>query len=178
MRSAPPPRHVVLFGIGSPIVAEYAETCKRLGYTVAAAVRNRPGPVFFRDERIVVDAADIVPVADWPCFCPLFTPRNRFVAVAEAAALGWRFADALDRSHGRRRVVGGHRRGAFVNAGCVLGAELTLHEHVLVNRAASIGHHAEIGAFASIGPGVIVGGLVTIGPRARCSAPAQSSCRT
>ena len=172
MRSAQPPRHVVLFGIGSPIVAEYAETCKRLGYTVAAAVRNRPGPVFFRDERIVVDAADIVPVADWPCFCPLFTPRNRFVAVAEAAALGWTFSGALidpTAVVASSAVIGA---GAYVNAGCVLGAELTLHEHVLVNRAASIGHHAEIGAFASVGPGVVVGGLVTIGSGAMLGAGA------
>jgi sugar O-acyltransferase (sialic acid O-acetyltransferase NeuD family) len=165
-------RNVVLFGIGSAIVAEYVETCSRLGYTIAAAVRNRPGPVFFRDERVVADAAALAPVATWSCFCPLFTPRNRFVATAEALKLGWKFAGALidpTAIVASSCVIGD---GAFVNAGCVLGAELTVHEHVVVNRAAAIGHHVEIGAFASLGPGVIVGGLVTIGAGAMLGAGA------
>jgi len=169
---AKPPRTVVLFGIGSPIVAEYAETCSRLGHTVAAAVRNRPGPVFFRDERVIVDAAAFAPVAGWSCFCPLFTPHNRFVATAEAAKLGWTFGDALIDPTAVVASSAAIGAGGYVNAGCVLGAELRLREHVLINRAAAIGHHVEIGAFASIGPGVVVGGLVTIGAGAMLGAGA------
>ena len=172
MTSGQLPRTVVLFAIGSPIVAEYAETCRRLGVTIAAAVRNRPGPVFFRDERVVADAADLAPVSGWSCFCPLFTPRNRFIATAEATELGWSFAGALidpTAVVASSAVIG---PGGYVNAGCVLGAELTLRENVLVNRAAAIGHHVEIGAFASVGPGVVVGGLVTIGTGAMLGAGA------
>jgi sugar O-acyltransferase (sialic acid O-acetyltransferase NeuD family) len=170
--SAQPPRNVVLFGIGSPIIAEYVETCNRLGYTVAAAVRNRPGPVYFRDERVVADAGDFAPVSTWSCFCPLFTPRNRFVAVAEATQVGWRFAGALIDPTAVVASSCAIGDGGFVNAACVVGAESTLHEHVLVNRAAAIGHHVEIGAFASVGPGVVVGGLVTIGSGAMLGAGA------
>ena len=165
-------RKVVLFGIGSPLVVEYEETCNRLGYTVAAAVRNRPGPVFFRDERVITEARELAPVSAWSCFCPLFTPRNRFVATAEAVDLGWTFTGALvdpTAIVASSAIIG---NGVFVNAGCVLGAELTLHEHVVVNRSASLGHHVEIGAFASVGPGVVVGGLVTIGSGAMLGAGA------
>jgi sugar O-acyltransferase (sialic acid O-acetyltransferase NeuD family) len=156
---------VVLFGIGSSIVVEYVETCRRLGWLVRAAVRNRDGDVYFKDPSRISDsrAVDSTIVA-YPCFCPLFTPANRAVASREAENLGFRFAMALIDPHAivaATTRVGG---GSFVNAGCVVGAEGSIGRQVLVNRSVSIGHHVEIGAFASIGPGAIVGGMAMIGP--------------
>ena len=40
-------RRIVLFGIGSPIVVEYVETCRRLGWSIIAAVKNRDGEAYF-----------------------------------------------------------------------------------------------------------------------------------
>jgi hypothetical protein len=155
---------VVLFGVGSPLVVEHAETCRRLGYRIVAAVKNRPGHVFFRDEETVADAGELAPVPrDALCVCPLFTPRNRRVAVDEAEALGFTFARALvdpTAIVASTAVIGG---GSFLNAGCIVGAEATLGEHVVVNRGASVGHHAAIGSFVSLGPGAILAGQVVIG---------------
>jgi hypothetical protein len=41
---------IVLFGIGSPIVAEYVEICLRLEWPIIAGIRNQDGKVFFEDE--------------------------------------------------------------------------------------------------------------------------------
>ena len=45
MTSAEPAR-IVLFGIGSSIVVEYEETCRRIGVAIVG-IRNRPGPAAF-----------------------------------------------------------------------------------------------------------------------------------
>src|SRR5262249_8474961 len=37
---------IVLFGIGSSLVVEYEESCRRLGIAVAAGVQNRDGAVY------------------------------------------------------------------------------------------------------------------------------------
>lgn len=155
---------IALFGIGSPIVVEYEETCKRLGYSVVG-VRNRPGPAYFHDQEQAFDARAIPPgVLGMPCVCPMFTPRNRFRAYEEARAAGFRFADALIDP---TAIVASSARfgaGSFVNAGCIVGAVVLAAEHVVVNRGVTIGHHVEIGAFTSLGPSVVVGGSVKIGP--------------
>jgi acetyltransferase-like isoleucine patch superfamily enzyme len=153
---------IVLFGIGSPIVVEYEETCQRLGYAIAG-VRNRPGPAYFHDQGAIVDASAIPPsMLGTPCVCPIFTPRHRFLAQQEAVAAGFRFADALIDP---TAIVAGSSKfgaGSFVNAGSVVGAEVLCAEHVVVNRGVTIGHHVEIGPFASLGPSAVVGGCVTI----------------
>lgn len=164
---------VVLFGVGSPIIVEYTETCRRLGYPIAAAVKNRTGPAYYDGEGAVVDVRDFTSaLRALPCFCPMFTPLNRFIANKEAAALGCTFSDALidpTAIVASSVTVGA---GSFVNAGSIFGAHASLAEHVVVNRGAAIGHHVDIAAFASIGPGVVVGGQATIGRGAMIGAGA------
>jgi sugar O-acyltransferase (sialic acid O-acetyltransferase NeuD family) len=164
---------VVLFGIGSPIIAEHVETCRRLGWSIIAAVKNREGDVYFDDDRRIVAADAVDPAARLcPCLCPLFTPANRAVATREAKALGFHFDAVLIDPHAvipPTSHVGG---GSFVNAGCIVGAKVSISRHVLINRGASIGHHARIGECASIGPGAIVGGLAEIGRGAMIGAGA------
>jgi len=154
---------VVLFGIGSSVVVEYAETCRRLGYRIVAAVKNRPGAVFFRDQATIVDAGALAMVPrDLRCICPIFTPRNRRAAVDEAAALGFAFSLPLvdpTAIVASTAAIGG---GSFLNAGCIIGAEATLGEHVLVNRGASIAHHSAVGPFVSLGPGAILCGHAVV----------------
>ncbi len=153
---------IVLFGVGSSIVVEYEESCRRLGYPVAA-VKNRPGPGYFGDLERLVDVGAIPPaVLSAPCLCPMFTPRHRFTAHEEALAAGFGFAGALLDPTAIVASSSTFGTGTFVNAGGVVGAKTIVAEHVVINRGAAIGHHVEIAAFASVGPGVVVGGHVTI----------------
>ena len=87
------PLAVVLFGIGSPIVAEHVETCRRLGWSIIAAIRNRDGDVHFDDAAKIRHPSAVDPaVLAYPCLCPLFTPANRAIATREAATGRPRFA--------------------------------------------------------------------------------------
>ena len=155
---------VVLFGIGSTLVVEYVETCKRLGYRIVAAVSNRPGPTYFADGEKIVGVSEIAPaLRHAACWCPIFTPRHRYAATAEAVGLGFRFPHALVDPNAivaSTAAIGG---GSFLNAGSIIGADAALAEHVVVNRAATVGHHTTIGAYASLGPGVTVAGYVVVG---------------
>jgi sugar O-acyltransferase (sialic acid O-acetyltransferase NeuD family) len=165
--------NVILFGIGSPLVAEYTETCRRLGYRIVAAVRNRPGPVFFADEGAIVDVRELAPaLLRTACLCPMFTPRNRAVAVDEAIALGLAFAPALIDPTAIVASTASAGAGSFINAGCIIGAEAKLGDHVVVNRGATVGHHAALAAFTSLGPGAILAGQVTVGTGAMIGAGA------
>jgi sugar O-acyltransferase (sialic acid O-acetyltransferase NeuD family) len=163
----------VLFGVGSAIIVEFAETCRRLGHSIAAGVANRETRRYL-DASVAVIAPDQLTPAliGLPCLCPLFTPANRFVAVGEAERLGLGFPTALidpTAIVAADLIAGG---GSFVNAGAIVGASVTLGEHVVVNRGASIGHHGWIEAFASLGPGVILAGEVFVGRGAMIGAGA------
>jgi sugar O-acyltransferase (sialic acid O-acetyltransferase NeuD family) len=155
---------IVLFGIGSSIVVEYEETCRRLGRAIVAGVRNRPGPAYLLDPAVAVVDAGAIPAAvlSAPCICPMFRPQNRFVACEEAAHAGFRFAGALIDPTAVVASTTSVGSGSFVNAGCIVGAASALGEHVVVNRGASVGHHVAIAAFASLGPSAVIGGHVAI----------------
>jgi sugar O-acyltransferase (sialic acid O-acetyltransferase NeuD family) len=156
-------RQIVLFGIGSPLVAEYVETCRRLGWLIVAAVKNRDGQVYFDDSQRIVDAAAAKPaICLHPCWCPMFTPANRAAAAREAQALGFKFEASLIDPHATTAATTQVGGGSYINTGCIVGAETMVARHVLINRGASIGHHVHIGQCASVGPGAIIGGLATI----------------
>ena len=145
-------------------MVEYVEACRRLGRAIGAAIRNYDGPVFFGDAAKIAGVRELPPAATaWPCFCPLFTPANRYAATTEALELGFGFPEALidpTAIVASSATIGG---GTFVNAGCIVGAETAIGEHAVVNRGVSIGHHAEIAAFASLGPSAVLGGHVRVG---------------
>jgi hypothetical protein len=154
---------VVLFAVGSPIVVEYAETCARLGRTIAAAVKNRDGAVFFTDATKVVDVNELAPaMTALPCFVPLFTPVNRYSATTEALRAGFGFTEALIDPTAIVAASTTLAGGTFVNAGCIIGAASAIGEHVVLNRGVSIGHHAALAAYVSIGPSAVLGGNVTV----------------
>jgi sugar O-acyltransferase (sialic acid O-acetyltransferase NeuD family) len=154
---------VVLFGIGSSIVVEYEETCRRSGVAIVAAVRNRPGATWSNSRHPTLDSDALPPsILRTPCLCPLFTPSNRRSATAEAAAAGFTFAATLLDPTAIVASSSVFGAGGFVNAGCIVGAETRVAEHVVMNRGASIGHHVTIAAFASIGPSAVICGHVNI----------------
>jgi hypothetical protein len=165
--------HVVLFGVGSPIVVEYVETGRRLGWRIVAAIKNRDGDAHFDDPALVLDASAVGhEVLRYPCLCPLFTPANRAMAAREARALGFAFSVALIDPHVISSPTSQIGAGSFINTGCIIGAKTSIARHALLNRGASIGHHVRIGECASVGPGAIVGGLVEIGSGAMIGAGA------
>lgn len=154
---------LVLFGIGSSLVAEYEETCRRLGYLIAAGVRNHPGPAYLDGATRVVEH-DRVPaeLLAKPCLSPLFGPANRRIAVDEASAAGFFFADALLDPTAIVASTCTFGRGTFVNAGCVIGARTRVAEHVVINRGASVGHHVTLAELVSLGPSAVLGGHVVV----------------
>ena len=164
---------LVLFGVGSTFCVDVVETCRRNGQSIAAAIRNVPGPVYSGEGVPLLEAADVTPeVAALPFLLPLFGPQNRRIALAAATEIGFREAAHLV---DRTAIVASDSRvqaGVYVNAGCVIGSQASLERFALCNRGANVGHHCRIGAFASIGPGAVIAGLVTIGDEAMIGAGA------
>lgn len=155
---------IVFFGLGSPLTYEYEESCRRRNWTVAFGVRNRDVPDRSSPDVTVrtIESLDRSE-RQIPTIVPLFTPRHRATAVAEAAAIGFNLTAVLIDP---TSTVAGNSDigpGCFVNAGTVIGAACTLAAHVTINRACSVGHHNELGEFVSIGPGSTTCGNVTIG---------------
>jgi sugar O-acyltransferase (sialic acid O-acetyltransferase NeuD family) len=157
-------RRIVLFGVRSPMTADFEEACARAGLTIAAAVKASPQPPRLLDrsplcEPGTLDAAHLAV----RCVVCAFSPIRRRELVAAAMATGLRFDGPLIDP---TAIVAASTRvgdGTFVGAGCVVGAAGRIGDHVLVNRAANLGHHAVVDDFATIGPGVTMAGNVRVG---------------
>jgi len=155
---------VVIYGVGSPIVADFQESLERAGIRVAAAVRNLSCDVHLLPNTPFIEPAQLTAEElAFPFLVPFFTPANRQKAAREAFGIGFRSAFSLiDPTVPRPRSLV-HGQGLYVNAGCTLGAACEFDEFVFLNRAVSVGHHVKCGAFVSIGPGAVIAGSVKIG---------------
>ena len=154
---------LVLYGIGSPLVVDYEESCERLGVTIVGAVKNVAGPIYTISSP--VHLADELPASllSLPFIVPIFTPGRRRLAVDDAERHGFsRSFTLVDPTAvvARSTTIG---PGTFVNSGAIIGAAGSIGCFVLVNRGANIGHHARIGDYASIGPGAVLAGKVMLG---------------
>lgn len=157
-------RSIVLYAVGSPLVADVEESCRRLGITIAAAVKNVTGTHYLLDASVLRDVADIeATLLRIPCVVPLFTPSNRYQAAREAVAHGFTIAPALIDPTAIVASSTAIGPGSYVNAGTVIGAAVRVGAHVILNRSSSIGHHVEIGPMASIGPAAVVAGMARVG---------------
>jgi sugar O-acyltransferase (sialic acid O-acetyltransferase NeuD family) len=157
-------RGIVIYGAGSPVVADIEESIARAGLTVIAAVRNVPGDVYLLDRSCLVELTDLSrETIDSPFIVPLFGPGNRQTAAAEAIDHGFREPYSLiDPTAICPRSLE-HGPGLYVNAACAIGAGSRFDRFVFINRGASVGHHAEFGAFVSIGPGAVLAGQIRVG---------------
>jgi sugar O-acyltransferase (sialic acid O-acetyltransferase NeuD family) len=155
---------VIVFGIGSPLLADVEESLHRSGLDIVAGIRNRPGTAYLSEDTQSRRPDEITAeMMDLPFLVPIFTPAYRQEAAREAASLGLtRPFTLIDPAvpAPRRWELG---PGCYVNAGCTIGGSALFGPFVLVNRGASIGHHVRFGAFVSIGPGAVIAGLVTLG---------------
>lgn len=157
-------RSIVLYAVGSPMIADVEESCRRLGVTIAAAVKNVAGPHYLLDASVLLDADQIEPaLLRFPCIIPLLTPASRRSAAQEAVARGFTIAPAVVDPTAIVASSAEIDAGSYVNAGVVIGASARIGLHVIVNRSASIGHHAELASMVSIGPAAVVAGQARVG---------------
>jgi sugar O-acyltransferase (sialic acid O-acetyltransferase NeuD family) len=154
----------VLYGIGSPLVVDYEESCARQGVAIVGAVKNVAGAVY-TISAVPVYSADELPeiLLSLPFIVPIFTPGYRRLAVDDAERRGFGSSFILvdpTAVVARSTTVGA---GTFVNCGVVIGGAGCIGRFVVVNRSASIGHHAQISDYAAIGPGAVLAGYVKLG---------------
>lgn len=164
---------IVVYAIGSPIVADVAETCQRLRIDVAAWVRNFAGESFAPPDANVIETEQLTSdLLQHEFIVPLFTPRYRRAAATQAHEHGFsRPATLVDPT----AVVASSTAfgpGSYVNSLANIGAAGCIGAFCLVNRGATVGHHAEIADFVSIGPGATLAGMARIGEGAMIGAGA------
>lgn len=158
---------IVIYGVGSALIADVEETARRAGVRIAAGIRNHEAPVRATPGYPIIEPHDIPSSLKWlPFVVALFRPGNRMAAVEEALAMGFRQHASLLDATSILPSSFAHGDGLYVNAGCVVGSASTFGKGVLVNRAAAVGHHARLGDYVSIGPGAVLAGEITIGARA------------
>ncbi|NTW52511.1 MAG: acetyltransferase [Chlorobiaceae bacterium] len=157
-------KNVVIYGVGSPVLADIEETLFRVGALISAGVQNYAGRSYLSEGIPLVTPDNLdAEITDLPFIVPLFTPGNRHQAALEARQKGFFLPFTLvDPTSITPRSLT-IEPGGYINAGCSLGAQSTFGSFVFVNRGATIGHHAKIGHFVSIGPGAVIAGSVTIG---------------
>lgn len=157
-------KSIVLFGVRSPLLPDYEETCARLGLKIAAAVRADNLRARILDRSKVIDLSELETGHGLPGFVACaFSPYRReqlaILAVKAGLVAAEQLVDATS-------VVASSTRvgcGTYMNAGVVIGAAGVIGEHVCVSRSTNIGHHGHIDDFVSIGPGVTIAGNVHIG---------------
>ncbi|AMN43209.1 DapH/DapD/GlmU-related protein [Rhodoplanes sp. Z2-YC6860] len=164
---------IVIYAIGSPIVADVEETCRRLRADIVGWVRNVPGESFAPD-GVQISDADRLPadLLQHDFLVPLFTSRYRISAVGEARQRGFvRPATLIDPTAvvASTAAIG---PGTYVNSMVNIGAACRIGAFCFVNRGATIGHHSELDEFASVGPAATIAGMVRVGKGAMIGAGA------
>lgn len=155
---------IVLFGVRSPLLPDYEESCSRLGLTIAAAVRVDALRARILDRSTVTDLSELSEGHDLPGFVACaFNPYRREELTILADKAGLAAAEPLVDA---TSVIASSTRigsGTYINAGVVIGAAGVIGEHVCISRSTNIGHHVQLGNFVSIGPGVTLAGNVHVG---------------
>jgi sugar O-acyltransferase (sialic acid O-acetyltransferase NeuD family) len=155
---------VVLYGVGSPLVVDYEESCRRQGLAIVGAVKNVAGPVQTVSACPVYLAGELPEtLRSHPFIVPIFTPGRRRLAVEDAERHGFGRSFVLADPTAVVALSTTIGPGTFVNCGVVVGGAGRIGDFVVINRSASIGHHAQIGNYAAIGPGAVLAGNVTLG---------------
>jgi len=158
---------LILYGVSSPYAADAVETAGRLGWELAACIRNVAGGAPPEELPSLLDAEHLTPeLLGLPFLVPLMKPAARRAAGADAIARGFsEAATMLDPTAivARSAHIGA---GSYVNAGATLAAGVAAGVSCAINRSASIGHHTVLDDYVSIGPGALTGGGCRVGEEA------------
>ena len=156
---------LILFGAESSICADYLETMQRAGLAAAASILTGPAEWDMAGIGPVVPAETLpTSLRRVPFVVPWVAPGWRRQRVEQALSLGLQPYPALVDPTAvlpRAITVG---RGAYLNAGVVIGAQVELGDWVFVNRAVSVGHHTRIADYVAIGPGATIAARVRLEP--------------
>jgi len=154
---------IVLFGVRTPLVVDYEETCRRLGIEVAAGISVHGVPRML-DPSLVIQLDDMLVANIDATFvtCAFSSARRRELSEL-ALASGLKAAEALIDPTAVLPASIRVGRGTYINAGAVIGGASFIGEHVLINRAVSLGHHSLVGDFVSIGPGATLASNIHVG---------------
>jgi hypothetical protein len=155
---------LVLYGVSSPYAADAAESAARLGWALAACVRNVPAGHVPAEIPSPLDAEDLTPeLLELPFLVPLMKPAARRLAGEEALARG--FTEQATMLDPTATVATSARVGigSYVNAGAIIAAGVRAGAGCAINRGASIGHHAVLDDYVSVGPGAVTGGACRVG---------------
>lgn len=154
---------MIIFGVRSPLIVEYEETCLRLGVEISACVSVSGISRALDQAKVMeIDQFDSERIVA-PFLSCAFSPQRRQSLTDMGLQRNLVLAPALidPTAIVARSIRIGD--GSFINAGVVIGAVSLVGKNVLVNRSVSIGHHALIEDFVSIGPGATLAGNVHVG---------------
>lgn len=88
--------------------------------------------------------------------------NKRRLFIEQVASAGLPFATLVHpTARVSRTATVGH--GTAVSVNVIIAAQSHIGGHVIINRAASVGHHTEVGDFVTIGPSAVIGGKCQIG---------------
>jgi sugar O-acyltransferase (sialic acid O-acetyltransferase NeuD family) len=154
-------QEIVIFGVRSPLVVEFEETCHRLNIAIRLGVSVNGAPRL-RGDFTIVSSDELEGMAvGVPFLACAFAPRRR-MALFKMAAQTLQPAPALiDPTAILSRSVR-VEAGSYINAGVVIGSQSVIGRNVLVNRSASLGHHTLLGDHVSIGPGAVLAGNIHV----------------
>jgi sugar O-acyltransferase (sialic acid O-acetyltransferase NeuD family) len=93
--------------------------------------------------------------------CAIGSPKRKKL-IEQIQTTGLEFTNVI---HPTTRISSTVRMGKdiFVSVSSIIAAGCSLGDHVIINRAAVIGHHVNIENFVTISPGVNIGGGSSIG---------------
>jgi len=154
---------IVLFGVRSPLVVDYEETCKRLGMEIAAGI-SVDGTPRMLDRSLIVPFEDLAetPLDAGFLTCAFSSARRKELSELAHAA-GLQPAESLIDPTAVLPSSIRVGRGTYINASTVIGGASFIGEHVLINRAVSLGHHSVVGDYVSIGPGATLASNIHVG---------------
>ncbi len=149
----------VLYGVSTSHASELVESAQRLGWQLAACVRNLAGFPVPPEVPEVIDADELDDdLLMLPFAVPQTNPDNRRETVSDALARGFRQPLTMcdpTAVIAASATLGG---GCYVGAGAVIGAGARLAPGCLVNRSCSVAHHVVWGKYVTSGPGVVIAG--------------------
>lgn len=156
---------IIIWGCGG-MGRDVRELCRVLDITVLGYLDERPemrGRIV-GDIEVLGDINDALPLRDGAAVvcAGVGDPRLKSRFLGKTAALGFRLAPPLIDPAVRIPPSAHIGTGSVICTGAVISANVRLHDHVIINMNASIGHDAELHDFVTVSPGANVSGNVTL----------------